>query len=104
MKLMLDKVLSRLLRESDISVSYLSQVSSIPRTTLHGWVNGMKPSAKNIHYLAMLSSYFQISLNELLFGQKEPHLSHTTVLFSGSFVDGDINYKITVEKIVKKER
>lgn len=98
MKIKLSQVMAREMKSRSISVTLLAKSTGVPRTTVHDWLEGRLPSSKNIHYLSELSSFFGISLNELLFGVAD-QTPTSEVLFSSSFVDGQTSYKIIVEKI-----
>lgn len=100
MEIILSEELTRLMKAQNLSVASLARETEIPRTTIHDWVNGRKPSAANIHHLATLTEYFEVSLTELLFGDKDG-TNRSKVLFSSSFNDNTSRYKITIEKLKK---
>jgi len=98
MKIVLSQMLSREMKKRGISLSSLAKVTKIPKSTLFDWLEGRLPSSRNLHYLSALSTYFEITLNELLFGTVERDPT-SQVLFSSSFMDGKKKYKILIEKV-----
>lgn len=98
MKIVLAQILTREMKKQGLTLTSLAKATRVPKSTLFDWLEGRLPSSKNLHYLAELSEFFEITLNELLFGsvEKEPN---SQVLFSSSFMDGKKKYKILIEKI-----
>lgn len=102
-KIRLGEALSREIEERDMTVSKLAKECKIPISVLHGWINGTYPSAKNIHHLHSLCQYLDLSLDQLLFGVKSS-LKDRSIIFQSIFMDGDNQYKLTVEKISKEQK
>jgi len=98
MKIYLQQVLKRELQIKSKSINTVSKDCRIPVSVLHGWVNGVLPSAKNLHHLQKLSEYLGISLSMLLFNKRNEK-DDSTVLFCSEFADGETKYKLLVEKI-----
>lgn len=96
----LSKVLQKELKLRKITINYLARECKIPVSVLHGWVNGILPSAKNLHHIHTLSSYLSLSTDQLLFNISTKSNQHT--LFTSTFMDGKTQYKITVEKMEDK--
>ena len=99
MDMKLDKVLSRLLRESQESPKGLSLSTCIPLTTLKNWLNGVQPSGKNLHHIFELCEFFDVSITEILFDQDKSEKKKSEVLFSSIFRDNETKYKITVKTV-----
>jgi transcriptional regulator with XRE-family HTH domain len=103
MMVKLKEVLNRELKARNESLNNLARRCKIPPATLHGWLNGTVPNAKNLHLMKALSKYLGISLSVLLFNEKEES-STATILFSSTFIDEDNQYRLSIEKIPKSER
>ncbi len=99
MKIFLQEVLKRELKSRNVAISTVARDCRIPASVLHGWTQGTLPSAKNLHHLLTLSDYLNISLSVLLFNKRE---ESSSVLFSSEFADGEMKYKLLVEKVFKK--
>lgn len=98
MKVCLSSVLKREMKVKGESINSLSRACRIPVSVLHGWVNGTLPSAKNLHHIQSLSDYLGVSIAMLLFNRREEK-SGDSVLFSSEFADGDMKYRLLVEKV-----
>jgi hypothetical protein len=97
MKIILDKVIESQMKQRKVSLSEISKKTKIPRSTLLDWSHGRKPSSKNIHLLLNLSKFFEITLNQLLFGIISD--TRTEILFTSTFKDNHSTYRLTVERI-----
>lgn len=93
----LKNVLSRELRNRNLSINALANQSGISSSTLHNWISGAKPSGNSIAHLKVLAKFFNITISQLLFDEDEENGNE--VLFSSTFVDKDNRYKITIEKM-----
>ena len=103
-KLQMKEVLSRELKNRNISLQTLSDKIGIPKSTLHDWVQGRYPNSKNIHYLKNLSEYLGIPLMTLLFNVKDgPKETLDEILFSSTFKDGKNTYKLSITKEKKSK-
>ena len=65
------QVLKRLLKERHKTLKKVSKDTGIPYSTLHTWQENRQP--KDILKAQRLADYFSITLNQLLFDQKDPH-------------------------------
>ncbi len=100
MKVQLQQVLKRELKSRGESINVVARSCKIPLSVLHGWCNGVLPSAKNLHHIKNLSDYFGVPVSLLLFNSLDEK-SSAVVLFSSEFADGDMKYRLLVEKIKK---
>jgi len=98
MKVQLDSVLKREIRARGQSINSVSKACGIPLSVLHSWVNGVLPSAKNLHHIHTLSNYLGLPISILLFNAREDK-NLSSVLFSSEFADGDLKYRLLIEKI-----
>lgn len=98
MKIMLETTLKRELKARRLTINAVAKACSIPISVLHAWVNGVLPSAKNLHHIATLANYLDIPVSILLFGEAESNNSETS-LFSSTFKDGKSEYRMTIKKI-----
>lgn len=98
MKIELQQVLKRELKNRGLTINGLARQCGIPASVLHGWLQGVLPSAKNLHHIATLSKALKIPVSVLLFNKLEPS-SNSTILFNSEFSDGDHKYRLSVERI-----
>jgi len=61
------KYLKQAIEKRGITVSKLSKATGIPNSTLANWLAGHIP--KNVYQLKKVAEYFEISLDELIFGK-----------------------------------
>lgn len=79
------KVISKIAKEVGISVSIL-----------HDWYSSSrKPSAKNMWQLKKLADYLGMTLEQILFDEKNDR----QIISSTSFTDRGVHYRINIEKI-----
>lgn len=97
----LEAVLKRELKARNESINEVARNCKIPVSTLHGWVHGTLPTAKNLHFLKALSDYLGLSLSVLLFNKKEEASDGSAVLFSSTFIDDEKRYRLVIEKLPK---
>lgn len=64
MTVQLEKVLKRLMKDRQETAASLSKTTRIPITTLRNWTFGTLPSAKNLHHIITLATYFDVSVAE----------------------------------------
>lgn len=102
MEIQLQEVLKRELKSRNLTVNGLARSCGIPQSVLHSWLQGVIPSAKNLHHTAVLAKYFEIPISVLLFNQKED-LPETNILFHSEFLDGENKYKLSIEKVKKRK-
>ena len=100
MKVQLSTVLKREFKSRDESANSIARACKIPISVLHGWINGVLPSAKNLHHVHTLSEYLSVPVSTLLFNVRD-ETNETSILFSSEFADGDMKYRLLVEKIKK---
>ena len=100
MKVELQQVLKRELKIRHMTINGLARECSIPVSVLHSWLQGVLPSAKNLHHIATLARVLGLPVSVLLFNKDEDK-PNTTTLFNSEFADGDHKYKLSVEKIRK---
>lgn len=100
MKVQLKDVLKRQLKSRNESLNSVARACKIPLSVLHGWANGVLPSAKNLHHIQTLSDYLGISISMLLFNSRDER-PDSSVLFSSEFADGERRYRLLIEKIQK---
>ncbi len=75
--------LKKIMKSNGYSLSKLASELKIPKSTIHGWLNGVEP--KSIIELKRLSDHLEIPLDELCFGE-----GHCAVLKK-------TNIKITID-------
>lgn len=97
MEVKLAQVLNRELKVRNESVNSLASACGIPSSTLHNWVQGVLPTAKNLHHIKALADHLGLTVTTLLFNVKDNNLGNS-ILFSSQFVDGDMRYRLTIEK------
>lgn len=100
MKVELQNVLKREIKDRHLTINALAIECEIPVSVLHSWVNGVLPSAKNLHHIGSLSKFLNLPVSVLLFNEREDR-PETTILFNSEFADGDHKYRLSVEKIKK---
>jgi transcriptional regulator with XRE-family HTH domain len=103
MKVELQHVLKRELKNRHLTIQALAKSCGIPVSVLHSWVNGVLPSAKNLHYIAALAKCLELPVAVLLFNRDE-YRPNTTVLFNSEFGDGEQRYRLSVEKFSKEDK
>lgn len=101
MKVILETTLKRELKARRLTINAVAKACSIPISVLHSWVNGVLPSAKNLHHIATLANYLEIPVATLLFGETENSKSEIS-LFSSTFKDGKSEYRMTIKKVSKE--
>lgn len=94
----LKDVLARELKNRNLSLRELSRRSDISTSVLHGWLNGVRPSGKNLESLARLSECLGVSLDTLLFNSRSLK-KDSIILMTMEFKDGEGHYNLTIEKL-----
>lgn len=94
---MLDKKLKALLKSHNLSVTELANRTNVPRSTIQQWIAGTAP---NIYQLEKVDSYFDLTVDELVFGRK-PKTS-VEELFTEALIHTG-HYKISITKLTKKD-
>lgn len=94
--IMFDKKLKTLLKSHNLSVAELAKRTGLPRSTIQQWTAGGTP---NVYQLEKVASYFNITIDELVFDKKPKNLIedifNETLIHSGE-------YKIRISKLTKK--
>lgn len=101
MKILLQSVLKKELKARRLTINGVARDCGIPISVLHAWVNGVLPSAKNLHHIATLAEYLEMPISAILFAQEEKENPQTT-LFNSVFKDGKSEYRIVVTKVNKE--
>lgn len=101
-ELQLRQVLNRELKSKRMTINALARDCGMPVSVLHAWVQGVLPSAKNLHHVVGLAKCLNMSVSTLLFDQSDP-ASDSKVLFNSEFADGADRYRLSVEKIKGEE-
>jgi hypothetical protein len=96
MSIKLKEILAKELERRNLSINHVARDCEIPVSVLHGWVHGTLPSAKNLHHIKTLSKYLGMRMDDMLFEEEQ---RSSLILFTSTFMDGDTQYKLTVEKI-----
>ena len=79
-------------------IKFVANQCSIPESTLHGWINDVKPNLNSLSSLYKLASFLDISIEELLFDKKS-EFSKNVIVSCSFFEDSNNKYKITIEKL-----
>lgn len=94
---MMEKAFHKIISEKlkDKNLSEISRKLGIPRSILQDWIHeGRAPSLKNIKHLRKLADFLELSLEELLTGEKISRNISTV-----TFEDDDRKYKVTITRI-----
>lgn len=77
-------------------ISRIAKEIGIPVSILHDWYSSSrKPSAKNMWHLRKLADYLGLTLEQILFDEK----NDKQVISSTSFTDRGVQYRINIEKM-----
>jgi transcriptional regulator with XRE-family HTH domain len=93
----LGKVIVKELNKRNMSASALAKECGVPVTTLHNWIQGIKPSTSSMKYVKSLANYLNLSLDELFFGIAKKDKSE--VIYRGTYSDQGTIYRVTIEKV-----
>jgi transcriptional regulator with XRE-family HTH domain len=93
----LGKVIVKELNKRNMSASSLAKACGVPVTTLHNWIQGIKPSTSSMKYVKTLANYFNLSLDELFFGITKKDKSE--IIYRGTYSDQGTIYRVTIEKL-----
>lgn len=92
MKVQIGSILKKLLKDRRMTLKEVSQVTSVPSSTLSEWLNNRSP--KNPEQILKVAKYLDVSLHFLLFGEEDQQEPLTKIMkedfFSGTF---EINIK-----------
>lgn len=100
MQVKLQVVLKREMKNRKLTINSLAKKCGMAPSIVHAWVHGVLPSAKNLHLVYKISKFLEIPISVLLFDFDETN-SARNVIHSSHFSDGDIDFKISIEKINK---
>lgn len=99
MKIKIDQVLNRLIKEKRLTLKELSKASGVPASTIHEWQNGRSP--RDPVQAKKVADALDVSLNQLLFDEPDKNESiqiqsiFKEDVFSGIF---EINIKRIKDK------
>ena len=93
----LQKVLPRLCKEQNITLSQLSKTSGAPLQTIHGWTVGR--NSVNPSQVKKEAKALQVSLHYLLFEESDAHETPSNEILKELF-SGDV--RISVQRIERK--
>jgi transcriptional regulator with XRE-family HTH domain len=68
--------LKKIMKTNGYSLSKLAMELKIPKSTIHGWLNGVEP--KSIIELKRLSDHLSIQLDDLCFGEGQKEVFKKT--------------------------
>jgi hypothetical protein len=99
----LDRNLNHLLKSKKIKLTTLSTKTKIPKQTLHNWLYGADP--KNIVQIRSVADFFEITIEELCFGDLEKGIKNKSDDQFTKYHD-EINagiYEVILRKIKSKQ-
>lgn len=94
---MFEKKLRALMKSHNLTVTELAQRAGVPRTNIQQWLTGSSP---NIIQVDKVASYFDLTVDELVFGRKPK--SSVEELFTEALIHTG-HYKISITKLTKKD-
>jgi transcriptional regulator with XRE-family HTH domain len=97
----LAKNLKAILKTQGLTSSSLSRACGIPNTTLSNWLSGQPP--KNVLQLKTVAEFFDLTIEELTFGEKPKQLSEPKSILK-EFVEDEIyagKYEVVLRRIKK---
>ncbi len=100
MKMYLQQNLRKNLRLRRETIYSVSKACGIPTSVLHGWTNGVLPSAKNLHHVWTLCEYLDIPLATMLFNKRIEKIN-SFIVHDSEFTDGETKYRLFIEKDAK---
>lgn len=87
------------MKEQNLSLAQLANLSGVPKPTLHGWTTGRR--AMNPDQLKMVAAALKVSVYRLLFGETDPFENSTDDLLRELF-SGDV--RVTIHRIERQKR
>lgn len=90
--------LERLIKERNLSARQLAKEIGVKPSSLHDWIGKNGKFPKNPEVYRLISEYFDISLNELLFGEPDKKAQTIEQLIDKQEVFSGV-YEITLKKI-----
>lgn len=88
---------------SDKTLQTYAKELGIPNTNLNDWKNGRLPNAKSLVHILKIAKYFNVTLEEVLFGINLNGTESCT-LSTTHFSDSNSIYRIKIEKLEKLEK
>jgi len=85
---MFEKKLKALMKSHNLTVTELAQRTGVPRTNIQQWLTGSSP---NIIQVDKVASYFDLTVDELVFGRKPK--SSVEELFSEALIHTKLTKK-----------
>jgi transcriptional regulator with XRE-family HTH domain len=84
-------------RQRGWSLAQLAKISSVPKSTIHGWITGQQ--SINLKQLANVSSALESPIYELAFGFKDPFLQNSISNQLEEIFTGKL--KVSIQKITE---
>lgn len=102
MSVKLKENLERLMQEKKLTLTQLSKLAGVPKSSLHGYITTRSSVTKlNIIQVKKIADALQVDLHELLFSLPDPHASiHGEIL--KELFSGDI--RVTLHRIERKNK
>lgn len=100
MKIELQNVLKRELKARHKTINALARECGIPTSVLHSWVQGVLPSAKNLHHVLALAKCLGLPVSTLLFNEAEVETG-SSLISTTEFSDGESKFRLLVMKVAK---
>lgn len=69
--------LKHFLKNEELTLSSLAKELGLPKSTIHGWINGVEP--KSLLELKRLSEFIGVGLDQLCFGDVDAKFRHTNI-------------------------
>lgn len=92
--------LRSLLKSHDITASHLSRKTNIRVQTLSNWMSGQTP--RDIRQVKRVAQYFNMTIDELVFGEESPLGSSKSILrnvFDNDIFEGE--FEVILRRIKK---
>lgn len=86
MKSVLALNLKRILKDKDMTVAQLSRKTKVPSQTLNNWLAGLEP--RNIGQVKSVAQFFEITIDELVFGDVKKSYVNTLDQYSDEIFAG----------------
>jgi transcriptional regulator with XRE-family HTH domain len=96
----LEKTLATILKDRHLSLSKLSELSGVPKTTLHSWMKKGQITV-NLKQLKQVCEILKIGLHELAFGETDPLAMPSDEIIKEIF-SGDL--RVSISRIERKKR
>ena len=90
-EILLSKNLNKLMKARNLSQAKIARILNINKSTLHNYCNGIEP--QGLTTIRNLADFFEVTVHELLFGDKVDSLSMRIT----GHVEGQ--FKVQIERI-----